>query len=88
MSAVICWFRRDLRVADNPALSAAAASGLPIIPVYIHAPNEAGSWAPGEASNWWLHHSLLHLKTALEQRGLRLVVRRGESLAMLCAIRA
>ncbi|MDR9480736.1 MAG: deoxyribodipyrimidine photo-lyase [Spiribacter sp.] len=83
MSAVICWFRRDLRVADNPALSAAAASGLPIIPVYIHAPNEAGSWAPGEASNWWLHHSLLHLKTALEQRGLRLVVRRGESLAML-----
>ena len=83
MSAVICWFRRDLRLTDNPALTAAADTGLPIIPVYIHAPDEAGAWAPGAASNWWLHHSLEQLKGALAERGLTLVIRQGDSLATL-----
>ena len=32
---VIVWFRQDLRLADNPALQAAAATGAPVIPVYI-----------------------------------------------------
>ena len=30
----IVWFRQDLRITDNPALHAAAASG-PILPLYI-----------------------------------------------------
>ena len=38
----IVWFRQDLRVQDNPALAAAAALGQPVIPVYIHAPEEEG----------------------------------------------
>ncbi|OYU72709.1 MAG: hypothetical protein CFE32_22960, partial [Alphaproteobacteria bacterium PA3] len=29
---VILWFRRDLRLADQPALAAAVASGAPVIP--------------------------------------------------------
>ncbi|MBJ7395259.1 MAG: deoxyribodipyrimidine photo-lyase, partial [Akkermansiaceae bacterium] len=33
--SVIHWFRRDLRVADNLALSHAAKLGIPIVPVYI-----------------------------------------------------
>ena len=32
---VIVWFRNDLRVTDNLALSAAAQTGNPVIPVYI-----------------------------------------------------
>ena len=32
---VIVWFRQDLRLADNPALAAAARSGRPLLPVYI-----------------------------------------------------
>ena len=51
--AVIVWFRRDLRMADNPALAAAAASGEPVIPLYLH--DEAN--APGAASRWWLRLS-------------------------------
>jgi deoxyribodipyrimidine photolyase len=35
LTPVILWFRRDLRLADNPALNAAAATGRPVIPVYI-----------------------------------------------------
>ncbi len=44
-SPAICWFRDDLRLADNPALAAAAESGwlpqLARIPAkHIHAPSE------------------------------------------------
>src|SRR6056297_2973783 len=34
---VICWFKRDLRVPDHPALASAAARG-PVIPLYIVEP--------------------------------------------------
>ncbi len=33
--AVLVWFRRDLRLADHVALTAAAQSGFPVVPVYI-----------------------------------------------------
>jgi deoxyribodipyrimidine photo-lyase len=82
-SAAIVWLRRDLRLADNPALDAATRSGGRIIPVYIHAPAEEHPWEPGAASRWWLHQSLRALQTALREHGSRLVLRRGASLATL-----
>ena len=48
----LVWFRQDLRLADNPALTAALTDGAAVIPVYIFAPEEAGDWAPGGASRW------------------------------------
>ena len=86
MSAALVWFRRDLRLADNPALAAAVASGLPVVPVYMHAPDEEAPWAPGEASHWWLHHSLDKLDADLHTRGSRLIVRRGPTAAALDAL--
>ena len=77
MACVILWFRRDFRLADNPALQAAVDSGYPVLPVYIHDPEAEGDWAPGAASNWWRHHSLQALSDALAERGLGLVIRRG-----------
>lgn len=74
---VILWFRNDLRLQDNPALSAAVERGQPLIPVYIWAPEDHGPWAPGAASRWWLHHSLADLNGRLEELGSRLVIRRG-----------
>ena len=38
----IVWLRRDLRLADNPAVHAAAASGRPVLPVFIWAVSLAG----------------------------------------------
>ncbi len=32
---VILWLRRDLRLADQPALAAAVESGAPVLPVYV-----------------------------------------------------
>ena len=59
---ILVWFRRDLRLADNPALAAAAASLRPIVPVYVRDDAAAGGWAPGGASRCWLHHSLASLR--------------------------
>jgi len=74
---VIVWFRQDLRLADNPALAAAVATGQPVIPIYVlddHAPDP---WRPGGASRWWLHHSLRSLSDRLIAAGSGLVLRRG-----------
>lgn len=83
MSCAIVWFRRDLRLADNPALQAALDAGHVPIPVYVHAPGEESPWQPGGASESWLHRSLQALAADLESRGSRLVLRVGESLAEL-----
>ena len=79
VKAVIIWFRQDLRLEDNPAWIRAVESGCAIVPVYLWAPEEAGAWAPGGASRWWLHAALEDLAKALERQGLRLILRRGES---------
>ena len=77
---VILWFRQDLRLHDNPALVAAAQSGRPVIPVYLHVPAEDGKWPVCGAAKYWLHHALLHLSQALESRlGSKLLICCGES---------
>jgi deoxyribodipyrimidine photo-lyase len=75
------WIRLDLRLADNPALVAALARGGPVLPVFVWAPDEEVPFAPGAASRWWLHHSLVALSRDLEAVGSRLVVRRAPSSA-------
>jgi deoxyribodipyrimidine photo-lyase len=79
----LVWLQRDLRLADNPALLAAAQRGGPVIPVFVWAPEEEGGWAPGAASRWWLHQSLASLAAELEACGSRLILRRGSSRAVL-----
>ena len=80
---VLLWLRRDLRLADHAPLRAALASGRPVVPVFIlddespRGPDGAGDWAPGGASRWWLHHSLVALAADLAARGAPLVLRRG-----------
>lgn len=75
----LVWFRQDLRLADNPALLAAAQRG-PVVPVYIWAPEEEAEFPAGGAGKWWLHQSLQQLEASL---GQPLVIRRGPSLAAL-----
>lgn len=77
----IVWFRSDLRIADNAALSAAAESG-PVLPVYIR---ETGSPARalGGARQWWLHHSLKSLGRDLAGLGSPLVLASGDAFLIL-----
>jgi deoxyribodipyrimidine photo-lyase len=83
----ILWFRRDLRLADQAALIAAAAEG-PVIPVYILDDETPRQRRMGGASRWWLHHSLAALDTALRARGSRLILRRGKCDGVLAALAA
>jgi deoxyribodipyrimidine photo-lyase len=83
MASALVWLRRDLRLQDNPALAQAIADGYDPIPVYVHAPEEDGPWSPGAASKAWLHHSLLALSGDIRNRGGRLLLARGSSLAVL-----
>ena len=82
-AATLVWFRLDLRLADNPALAAAAARSGAILPVFIWAPEEDGDWPPDAASRWWLHQSLRSLDAALRRLGVHLILRRGPSLEAL-----
>ena len=84
---VLVWFRQDLRIYDNPALAAAVKTGRPLIPVYIHAPDEETPWPPGGAARWWLHHALESLDQELQSHGNRLILRSGstsENLLDIC----
>jgi deoxyribodipyrimidine photo-lyase len=86
-SPIIVWFRRDLRLADNPALAAAAQTGRTVIPLYIH-DETPGIRPAGAASKWWLDRSLAALNASLEAVGSRLIIRRGvaaDQLARLIA---
>jgi deoxyribodipyrimidine photo-lyase len=53
----LCWFRLDLRLADNPALRAIIRREGVVGPVFIWTPGEERDWPPGAASRWWLHQS-------------------------------
>ena len=75
---VILWFRRDLRLADQPALAAAVASGGPVIPIYILDDDTPKHRKMGAASRWWLHHSLTALDADLQALGSRLILRVGK----------
>ncbi len=60
----IHWFQQDLRLGDNPALTHAAQQGN-VLPIYIFDNVHPGKHAMGEASRWWLHHSLQALDQEL-----------------------
>ena len=77
---LILWLRRDLRLADNPLLSAAAATGRPVIAVAILDPLAEG-W--GAAPKWRWGEALAAFGRALEAVGGRLILRRGAALSVL-----
>jgi len=79
----IVWFRQDLRLEDQPALTAAIQKGGPVIPLFIWAPEEEGDWPLGPASCWWIHYSLQNLEKDLQSLGLKLIVRQHASLKVL-----
>ena len=82
----IMWFRRDLRLADNPALFYACKAGGAVIPVYIHHGDDKDPWRTGAAGKVWLHHSLHALTADLALTGAPLILREGEPERVLQAL--
>lgn len=85
----IVWFRRDLRIEDNPALAAACRDGC-VLPVFIWCPEEERQFYPGRCSRWWLKQSLAHLNDSLRSLGCPMVFISTESTlaALLQCIKA
>jgi len=82
---VLVWFKRDLRVADHPALALAAGMGA-VLPVYIVEPEY---WAlPDTSARQWAfaEDCLTDLRLALAGLGAPLVVRVGDAVGVLAGL--
>ena len=80
MPSSIWWIRRDLRLADNPALNQALLHGA-VIPVFIL--DDHLLLKPAAKRKNFLFEGLQNLDKDLRSRGSRLVLRRGEPLQEL-----
>ena len=80
----VLWFRKDLRVADNPALVHAARHAR-MVALYIDE-TAAPDRSPGAATKWWLHESLAELQRTLARLGGSLIIRQGEPETVLEAL--
>jgi len=88
-STAIVWFRRDLRVHDHPALTAAHREADRIVPVFVLDPRLLdGGRFPSANRAWFLLESLRELRGALRERGGELFVRAGRPEEVLPALAA
>lgn len=83
---VIVWFRHDLRLSDHAALTAAVATGAPVVPLYVLDDDAPVAWTPGGASRWWLHKSLEKLAQSIDGIGGSLILRRGDTADVLAKV--
>jgi deoxyribodipyrimidine photo-lyase len=75
----IHWFRRDLRLDDNTALTAAAKSGLAILPIFIFDTNILSRLRLKEDRRVaFIHATLIQLREALQKLGGQLLVFHGK----------
>ena len=80
---LILWFRRDLRLDDNPMLAHAAATGRPLIPVFVADDSVTGL---GAAPRWRMGEAVGSFAHRLRGQGGQLVLRRGEAAQVLQAL--
>ena len=83
VGTTIVWFRNDLRIQDNRALIAASQRGGPVLPLFIWANDDDDPWQLGSAGRWWQKQSLVALDQDLTSLGSKLIVRQGQSSAVL-----
>ncbi len=91
MSRAILWFRNDLRLADNMALTAAMAEHDEVLPVLVidpvqHGPSLFGSDRSGSFRRRFLHQGVLALAAALRSKGSALSVRIGDPASVLLQV--
>lgn len=88
MTNAIWWLRRDLRLTDNQALTAAMKHAGHIVPVFIFDPALLNSPYVGSKRLAFLLDGLHRLDEELQARGSRLIIRRGRPEAVLAALLA
>ena len=87
MTCAIWWIRRDLRLFDNRALSAALTNADQIIPVFILDPRLIDSRFVGQKRFGFLFEGLQALHFDLKRKGSRLVFLQGDPRLVLAQVR-
>jgi deoxyribodipyrimidine photo-lyase len=84
---VILWFRRDLRLADHPALVAAAAAakerGAPLLPIFVWEPGLVAGPRSSTNRTWFLRESVKELAANLRALGSDLLELQGPAATAL-----
>lgn len=83
MTVAIWWIRRDLRLTDNRALTAALGAADQVVPVFLWDATILGSPWYGEKRHAFLLGGLRALAASLQGRGSRLILRQGDPAAEL-----
>ena len=86
MKTALWWIRRDLRLADNPALSAALAHAERVVPVFVLDPAQEDTPEASQKRRAFLLDGLRQLDADLQARGSRLTLRRGDPADILAAL--
>ncbi|MFJ6636512.1 cryptochrome/photolyase family protein [Streptomyces sp. NPDC091376] len=86
MTIPVVLFTSDLRVHDHPPLRAALEGAHEVVPLFVRDPSvdRVGFAAPNRLA--FLADCLADLDEALQERGGRLVVRTGDTVAEVCAV--
>ena len=88
MTTSVVWFRRDLRLHDHPALTAAQADGDRIAPLFVIDERLLAGRFRSANRLWFMRGSVSALATALEVRGAPLSVVRGDPSEVVPAFAA
>lgn len=85
-SPTVAWFRNDLRLADNPMLTAAVDAGRPVVALFVLDDRPLrGRWSSPNR-NAFLASALRSLDAGLRERGGSLVIRRGDPAVVVPAV--
>ena len=86
MKRSLIWFRKDLRLMDNPCLAEACNIGVEVLPVFIWNESGGNAWLPGAASKWWLTQALASLSNDISQRLGKLLILKGNPAELLLQV--
>ncbi|MEP7215461.1 MAG: deoxyribodipyrimidine photo-lyase [Anaerolineaceae bacterium] len=85
-STALVWFRRDLRVHDHPALTAALAGFRQVACLYVLDDRLLRGQMASPNRTWFLRESVAELSAAIEARGGSLAIHHGRPESVIPAV--
>lgn len=79
----VLWLKRDLRIEDHPALTAAASRNEPVLPLYVHEPSRLAREDAAQQHRNFVLECLAELRAQLAAQGGSLWEQVGEAVEVL-----